>query len=564
MDAALIAQALADFLGLPVDQIQARLERPPRQDWGDVSYPCFELAKRWRRSPQDIAAELAATLPSGTWTASAAGGYLNFAWHREKVLPGELRRALQKGVALPQTGTGKTVVLEFGSPNVAKPISMGNLFPTIIGHALSRMYQALGWKVIGINHLGDWGSQFGKVLAAYHRWGQEEEVRGDPVNALYRLYVHFHAEAPRDPGLGREAQAWLQRLEGGDLEAHRLWRWFVEASTDAFLSTYARLGVTFDHVWGESFYKDRIPDVVQQLRSDRLLETSQGAQVVRVGDDIPPCIIVKSDGTSIYAARDVAAAIYRYERFGFDQMIYVVGAEQTLHFTQVFRTLKRMGYPWADNCHHVGFGLIRLEGRKMSSRRGDVVLLEDVLDEAVRRVAAIIDGKRPRLKDKARIAEVVGVGAVVFHGLKNQRMRDLEFNWAEVLSFEGETGPYVQYTQARIHSLMEKAQFQPQQFFQIPEPWGPEHPVTTLEWELWSALSGYENTVVQATVKNEPFLVARRLLDISQSFNGLYNNQRILSDDINTRIKLLALSDHTGQVLKHGLNLLGIEAPDTM
>lgn len=564
MDTLSIAQALAHVLDLEAPDLQVRLERPPSLDLGDVAFPCFGLAKQWRRPPQAIAVALAATLQHEAWTASAAGGYVNFAWNREKVLHTELAQVLRDGVVVPQSGQGKTVVLEFGSPNVAKPISMGNLLPTIIGHALARMYEAVGWSVIRINHLGDWGAQFGKVLAAYHRWGQDDRIRRDPVNELFRLYVRFHAEAETDPQLDQDARTWFQRLEQGDPDARRLWCWFVDESTVAFLTTYARLGVQFDYVWGESFYTDQIPGVVQHLKRGGLLETSQGAEVVPLGDDIPPCIIIKSDGTTIYAARDVAAAIYRYDRFHFDAMIYVVGAEQTLHFTQIFRTLQRMGYAWAAHCHHVAFGLMRLEGRKMSSRRGDVVLLEDVLNEAVRRIAAIMDEKNPDLDDKASIAEVVGVGAVVFHGLKNQRMRDVDFTWADVLSFEGETGPYVQYTHARICSLIDKARFRPEDFFQLFTASGEEPPVTTWEWQLWTVLSGYGDTVAQATEKNEPFLITRRLLAVAQGFNSLYNNQRILSDDIRERTKLLALTYHTGQVLKHGLGLLGIGAPIRM
>ncbi len=564
MDTFSIAQNLARVLGLKAHDIQARLERPPSLDWGDVACPCFELAKAWHRPPQTIALELASTLQHATWTASAAGGYVNFSWNRAKVLHSELAQVLRNGVVVPQTGQGKTVVLEFGSPNVAKPITMGNLLPTIIGHALARMYEAVGWSVIRINHLGDWGAQFGKVLAAYHRWGQDDRIRRDPVNELFRLYVRFHAEVEDDPQLEQDARSWFRRLEQGEPEARHLWRWFVDASTAAFLTTYARLGVQFDHVWGESFYTDQIPGAVQQLKRGGLLATSQGAEVVSLGDDIPPCIIIKSDGTTIYAARDVAAAIYRYDRFHFDAMIYVVGAEQTLHFTQVFRTLQRMGYAWAAHCHHVAFGLMRLAGRKMSSRRGDVVLLEEVLNEAVGRIAAIMDEKNPDLDDKAPIAEVVGVGAVVFHGLKNQRMRDVDFTWADVLSFEGETGPYVQYTHARICSLIDKALFKPESFWEAGMAPGEDPPVTTAEWQLWTALSGYGDTVAEATEKNEPFLITRRLLAVAQRFNSLYNHQRILSEDIRERTKLLALAYHTSQVLKHGLGLLGIEAPDRM
>lgn len=564
MDSVAIAQKLAVVLGVDVAVVMARLERPPNLDLGDVAYPCFDLAKRWQRSPREMALELTPRLQDEAWTVAAVGGYVNFSWNREKVLDTELGKALRVGVALPQIGRGKTIVVEFGSPNVAKPISMGNLLPTIIGHALARMYEALGWSVIRINHLGDWGAQFGKVLAAYHRWGQDEKIHQDPVTELFRLYVRFHEAVEVDPQLDQDARTWFQRLEQGEPKAERLWRWFVDASTTAFLAIYARLGVTFDHVWGESFYTDYIPDVVQTLKNQHLLQTSEGAEVVPVGNDIPPCIIIKSDGTSIYAARDVAAAIYRADRFHFDEMVYVVGAEQTLHFMQVFRTLQRMGYAWADHCHHVAFGLMRLEGRKMSSRRGEVVLLEEVLNEAQRRVTAIIDDKNPDLCDKERVAEVVGVGAVVFHGLQNQRMRDVDFTWDNVLNFEGETGPYVQYTYTRIQSLVGKAQFAPEHYFQIDPSLEEASVVTVWEWQLWTMLSGYGDVVAEALGKHEPFLITRRLLAIAQSFNSLYNNQRILTDNIRERGKMLALSYHTGEVLKHGLGLLGIDVPDRM
>ncbi|WP_067624063.1 arginine--tRNA ligase [Alicyclobacillus acidiphilus] len=564
MDKSLFSRALAQHVPLDEPEINELLEVPPNPDMGDIAFPCFGLAKVLRKSPNDIAATLVSVLSSDLWEVSAAGGYLNFKLNREQALQSGLIQAMKDGISLEQSGAGRTLVIDFASPNIAKPISIGNLRSTILGNALSRMYEAKGWNVVRINHLGDWGSQFGKVLAAYKRWGNDEQIFKDPVKELLSIYVKFHTEVETDPTLLEDSREWFQKLEQRDEEALRLWKWFVGESTQAFMKTYNRLGIHFDHYWGESFYTDKIPPVIDKLRELRLLESSDGAEIVRFGDDLPPCIMIKSDGTTIYAVRDVATAVYRYEAYHFDEMIYVVGSEQILHFQQVFKVLQLMGHEWSSNCKHVPFGLLKIDGKKMSSRKGDVIFLEDVLNESVYRVKNIIEEKNPELEDRDAVAETVGVGAVVFHELKNQRIKEIDFSWDDVLNFDGESGPYVQYTHARISSLIKKAQFTPAQYLEMIDDDRSIDGVSGLEWQLWRELKRYDESVSRAVEKQEPFIVTRQLLSIAHCFNSLYNQQRILTDESDKRGRVLALVYHTGETLQHGLGLLGIGAPNRM
>lgn len=590
------AQLLQPHVQLEEAELLRLLERPPKPELGDVAFPCFTLAKMWRRSPQQIAAELQARLagaqaeagsdgPIPLLKAEAAGGYLNLFFDRARLFPRLLAQAAK--LTLPRPGAGKRVVVEFSSPNIAKPFGVGHLRSTVIGHSLARIHEALGYDVVRINHLGDWGTQFGKEIAAYKRWGDAEKIKANPIPELLALYVRFHEEAEKNPALEEEGRAWFKKLEEGDAEARELWQWFVDESLKAFRKTYDLLGVDFDHYTGESFYTDHIPKVVDALREKGLLVQSEGAWVVDLSDmDMPPCIVLKADGTSIYATRDLAAAIYRHEQFGFEKMLYVVGAEQTLHFRQVFAVLKKMGHDWADRCEHVPFGLMQMDGKKMSTRKGRVIFLEEVLQEAVDRAAAIIAEKNPDLPDKETVARQIGVGAVIFHDLKTHRIHNVNFSWEEVLNFDGETGPYVQYTYARTQSVLRKAGWPTEA-----GPGGPdagaccaadggccagpaegersqELALETAPWiagsKAWDVVLHvleFGKAVERAAENSEPSQVARYLLDLCQLYNRFYHDERILVDDAAERDAKLCLTAAVGRVLRQGLYLLGLEAP---
>jgi arginyl-tRNA synthetase len=431
----------------------------------------------------------------------------------------------------------------------------------MIGQSIARMMREDGFEVIGINHLGDWGTQFGKNIVAYLKWGDEEVVKRDPVRELFHLYVKFHQEATEHPELEDEARVWFKKLEDNDPEALRLWRWFIDESIQAFKKTYALLGVEFDHYLGESFYNDKMDAVVDELRDKGLLVESEGAEVVDLSDyNMPPCIIKKSDGATIYATRDLAAAKYRHDVFGATHLIYVVGAEQTLHFQQVFKVLELMGYPWAQHCHHVAFGMMKYNGERLSTRRGKVVYLEDVLARAIAEAKAIIEEKNPQLENKDDVAKAVGVGAVVFNDLKTYRMHDVDFRFEDVLNFDGETGPYVQYTHARASSVLRKAA---EQNLDIPE----QLSFTSLtddEWRLISTIAQAGESFERAVDEFDPSVIARFVLDVCHAFNRFYHETPILSAPDELRPGRLALTKATQRVIAHALYLLGLEAPTAM
>jgi len=631
------AHLLQPHVQLEKAELLRLLERPPKPELGDVAFPCFSLAKTWRRAPQQIAGELKERLLAAQADGQAAGGsddagvqrwlmalqkvevaggYLNLFVDRSRLFPLMLTQA--SDMALPQPGRGKRVVVEFSSPNIAKPFGVGHLRSTVIGHSLARIHEALGYDVVRINHLGDWGTQFGKEIAAYKRWGDAEKIKADPIPELLALYVRFHEEAEKNPELEEEGRVWFKKLEDGDAEARELWQWFVDESLKAFRRTYELLGVDFDHYTGESFYTDHIPAVVDALREKDLLVQSEGAWVVDLSDlDMPPCLVLKADGTTIYATRDLAAAIYRHKTFGFEKMLYVVGAEQTLHFRQVFAVLKKMGHEWADRCEHVPFGLMQIDGKKMSTRKGRVIFLEEVLQEAVERAAAIIAEKNPNLPEREKVARQIGVGAVIFHDLKTHRIHNVNFSWDEVLNFDGETGPYVQYTYARTQSVLRKAGWiideskgeitvlldlgkkaadaagmsagpgteagvcsadggycgvgsgtsqetvapEPSSFeaaaMDEAAPWV----VGSKAWDVAVHVLEFGNAVERAAAGSEPSQVARYLLELCQLFNRFYHDERILVEDAAEREAKLRLTAAVGRVLRQGLYLLGLEAP---
>jgi arginyl-tRNA synthetase len=455
---AIAARLLAPHVSLSVEEIAVKLEIPPNPKLGDVAFPCFTLSKEFKLAPAVIAGQLAAAvnqLGEGV-RAETAGGYLNLFFDPVRWAGHIIDAAMADGYGRSEAGAGRHVVIDMSSPNIAKPFGIGHLRSTMIGNALVNLYRSAGCRVTSVNHLGDWGTQFGKLIAAYRHWGDRRKLEAEPIKESLRLYVKFHEEAEAED----EARDWFRKLETGDEETQELWQFFVAESLKEFNRVYDRLGVSFDLLLGESFYNDKMGAVVQRLRDLSLLEESDGAQVVRLDElQMPPCLILKSDGTTIYPTRDLATAIYRKNELDADQLLYVVGAEQTLHFQQVFAVLRKMGADWQEQCRHVAFGLIKYEGRKMSTRKGKVVFLDEVLDEAVSKALGVIEAKNPALPQKEQVAEAIGVGAILFGDLKNRRMLSVDFNLEEALSFEGETGPYLQYTYARILSLLRKGSY---------------------------------------------------------------------------------------------------------
>ncbi|TCS83080.1 arginyl-tRNA synthetase [Tepidibacillus fermentans] len=556
-----VAKVLSQHVDLSEEEILNVLEIPPSREMGDVAFPCFILAKTFRKAPQTIADELASKLEDPMLQAKAIGPYLNFHFDRSKYAANLIEEILAKKDTYGKSdlGKGKTVVVEYSSPNIAKPFSLPHLRSTMIGNSLAHIHEALGYKVVRINHLGDWGTQFGKLIVAYHKWGNEEVIRQNPIEELVKIYVKFHEEAETHPELEDEARVWFKKLEDGDEEATRLWKWFVDESLKEFEKIYQLLGVRFDHFLGESFYSDKMDRVVDELQEKGLLVESEGALIVDLSEEnMPPIIIKKKDGSSIYATRDLAAALYRKDTFHFDKMFYVVGNEQSLHFQQVFTTLKKMGYTWANHLVHVPFGLMLFENKKMSTRKGTIVLLEEVLQKSIEMADQIIAEKNPDLPNRQDTAKAVGVGAVIFNDLKHNRMNEVNFSWEEALNFEGETGPYVQYTNARTQSLLRKSDFTEQDLLNI----AGEFLQGEAAWDLVLLLSQYPDILIKAANRAEPSIVARYLLDVSAQFNRFYHQERIITENKEEQKAKVGLAMATSYVLQHGLSILGLKAPE--
>lgn len=561
------ADVLAPHLEAAPESLYAKLEYPPQPDLGDVALPCFAFAKERRQSPTIIAQQLADDVNAADngIRAAAAGGYLNLFFEaprwKTEIAVAALRRTAPD---FSTVGRGQRVVIDMSSPNIAKPFGIGHLRSTMIGNALANLYAAAGYEVVKVNHIGDWGTQFGKLIVAYRRWGDREVLERDPIGESLRLYVRFHEEAERDAALEDAAREAFRKLESGDADMRELWQYFVQESMKAFDRVYARLGVTFDSYAGESFYNDKIEPVVNRLREGGLLEESDGAFVVRLDEQqIPPCLILKKDGSSIYAVRDLATAVYRNDTLRADRLVYVVGAEQSLHFQQVFSVLRKMGCAWADNCRHVAFGLMTVDGKKMSTRRGKVIFLDEVLDAAVSAAEQIIEEKSPNLHDKREVAEAVGVGAVIFGDLKNSRLLSIDFNLEEAVSFDGETGPYLQYTYARIRSLLRKGDFERYSADALPEGACLSSPPA---WECLKTLSRCDAVLQEALHTHEPSVVARYLLDLAKTFNRFYNSGKIIDEaaDRTVTFAKLSLAAAVANVLKLGLGILGMRAPQEM
>jgi arginyl-tRNA synthetase len=547
---------------LTCKEIERLIEKPKFLHQGDLAFPCFQLAKTMRKPPAEIAKDLSSRLQSqadGSFNRFVAvGGYINAFLNKQTVASELLKVIRQKKNHYGDLGLGENqfVTIDLSSPNIAKPFSMGHLRSTVIGNSLSLIYEKCGYRTIKINHLGDWGTQFGKLITAYNLWGTEEKVKAKPIQELLALYIKFHEAAESQPQLEQEGRDWFRRLENGDAEALELWKWFKEESLKEFKKIYELMGIEFDSFAGEAFYNDKMEPIVQILREKGLLEDSDGAQVVKLDDsELPPCLIKKSDGATLYATRDLAAAKYRFEEYSFVKSLYVVGNEQSLHFKQIKAVLAKMDFPWANGITHVPFGMMLKDGKKMSTRKGKVVLLENVLKDSIKLAAKNIEDKNPSLANKTDIAEMVGTGAVIFHDLKNFRMNDIEFSHEEMLKVEGETGPYVQYTNARAQSLLRKGAFSAVD--------GEFKLAGEKEWPVLTELQTFPDTIKRAVERNDPSLIAKYVLNLSQAFNKYYGEVRILEDDAEKGARLQVVHS-VSIVLEEGLRLLGIKAPKEM
>ncbi|WP_459524604.1 arginine--tRNA ligase [Leuconostoc lactis] len=557
-----VVTALAAVLtDLTASEIAEKLEAPKSSELGDVAFPTFTLAKVLRQAPQQIAANIVAEIDqTGFEKVVATGPYVNF--FLDKVATS--RETLQTILTLKADygnntdGQGANVTIDMSSPNIAKPMSMGHLRSTVIGNALANITAKNGYQPIKINHLGDWGTQFGKLIYAYKTWGSEDEVKADPIATLLRYYVEFHEKAKADDSLNDKGRAWFKKLEDGDEEALALWAWFREESLKEFTEIYDRLDISFDSFNGEAFYNDKMDKVVDHLTEKDLLVTSQGAQIVdlsEINPNLTPAMIKRTDGATLYMTRDLAAAVYRKETYDFAKSLYVVGGEQREHFVQMKAVLSLMGFAWADDVEHISFGLITFNGKKMSTRKGDVVLLKDVLNDAHDLALKQIQEKNPTLENKETVAEQVGAGAVVFHDLMNDRTNNFDFNLEEVVRFEGDTGPYVQYTNARAKSILRKA------------PVSVSLDAVTLDdpmtWDIITTLNSFPATVQRAWQQREASIIAKYALTLSRAFNKYYANSKILTADDQLQARL-ALVEAVTIVLTESLRLLGVKAPEEM
>ena len=546
--------------GVSANEICDLLAVPPDPSMGDYAFPCFRFAKILRKSPVAIAEELKAKIPADEVISevSAVNGYLNFKVSKVGLAEGTLSRILKEGANYGSSdlGAGKTICLDYSSVNIAKPFHIGHLSTTVLGGALYRIFKYLGYNAVGINHLGDYGTQFGKLISAYRRWGNRELVEQGGIRALNELYVRFHREAEEDPALDDEARAYFKRIEEGDAECNELFEWFKKLTLKDVQKIYDLLDIHFDSYAGESFYSDKMQPVIDELREKGLLVESRGAQIVDLeAYGMPPCIILKSDGSSLYATRDMAAAIYRKKTYDFDKCLYVVAYQQNLHFRQFFKVLELMGKEWAKDLVHVAYGMVSLEEGAMSTRKGNVVFLEDVINKCIEKAYRIIDEKNPSLENKEKVAEQVGVGAVIFGALYNNKIKDITFSYDKVLNFEGETSVYVQYTCARAASVLSRAEVPAS--YEVPQPCDEEA-------ELLKALAEFPDTVRSAAEKYEPSYIARYCVDVAQKFNKFYFDCKILQAEEGVRGFRLALTAATLQVLRNALSLLGIGVPEKM
>ena len=566
-----IAEIIAKNLeGLTEDEIKSMIEIPQDQSMGDYAFPCFRLAKTMRKAPNLIATELAEKLQGEQLFSevSPVNAYVNMFVSREEMIKSTVSEVLEEkeNFGRSDIGGNKKVIVEFSSPNIAKPFHIGHIRSTVIGNSLSKIYDALGYDVFKINHLGDYGTQFGKMICAYRRWGNREDVINSPIKTLLGYYTKFHVEVEEHPELEDEARAIFTKLEQGSKEEVELWQWFREESLKEFQRVYDMLGIEFDSYNGESFYSDKMPRFEKELSDKGLLHESNGAQVVDLEEyKLGTALIKKSDGSSLYITRDIAAAVYRKENYDFYKNIYVVATQQNLHFQQLFKILELMGYDWANQCVHVPFGMVRLEEGTMSTRHGRVVFLEDVLNGAIEKTREIIEEKNPNIENLEEITSQVGIGAVVFNELSNNRIKDYTFKWDQILNFDGETGPYVQYTHARCASLLRKAGE-----VIVAKAQDPKNVDFALlaksdsAYELTKLIYAFPGVVEQAGEKYEPSIITRHIIDIAQCFNKFYHDEHIIVDDEVEKTSKIALVIATKRVIATGIGLLGMKAPERM
>ncbi|VDY69563.1 arginyl-tRNA synthetase [Streptococcus sanguinis] len=557
----LIAGELAKVIdSLDQDAILNLLEQPKSSELGDIAFPAFSLAKTERKAPQIIAADIAEKIDTAHFDkVVATGPYVNFFLSKAEISGQVIKEVIKDGADYGQQneGNGENVTIDLSSPNIAKPFSVGHLRSTVIGDALSNIFRKIGYNTIKINHLGDWGKQFGLLMVAYKKWGSQEAVEANPIDELLKLYVRINAEIENDPSLDEEGRLWFKKLEDGDPEATELWQWFRDESLMEFNRIYELLGVEFDSLNGEAFYNDKMDEGIQILEEKGLLQESKGASIVDLEDfNLPPAMIKKSDGATLYITRDIATAIYRARTYNFVKNVYVVGQEQANHFRQLKAVLKKMGFDWSDDMIHVDFGLVTKNRQKLSTRKGNIILLEPTLLEAISRAKSQIEAKNPDLENKETVARAVGVGAVKFYDLKTDRRNGYDFDLEAMVSFEGETGPYIQYAYARIQSILRKANFQPdaEATYSLNDP---------ESWEIIKLLQDFGRVVKRAADNYEPSLIAKYAISLAQAFNKYYAHTRIL-DESPERDSRLALSYSTAVVLKEALRLLGVEAPEKM
>ncbi len=550
-----------DNLTISPEQVQQMVEIPKNSQLGDFAFPTFRLAKQLHQAPVEIAQNLAKDVDSSQFTqVCAQGPYVNFFLQRKDIASTTIKEVMEQKNNFGSSSIGENayIPIDMSSPNIAKPMSMGHLRSTVIGNSIALILNKLNYHPVKINHLGDWGTQFGKLMVAYKKWGSEADVKKDPITNLQKYYVKFHKLDKEHPELDEEAREWFKKLENGDEEATQLWQWFRSESLKSFMKIYDELGITFDSYNGEAFYNDKMDEILDLLEHKGLLQESKGAEIVDLGPDMPPALIKKSDGATLYITRDLAAALYRKRTYHFKKSLYVVGSEQSNHFEQLKAVLAKMGFTWAKDIEHIKFGLITTNGKKLSTREGRVILLENVLHDSVQLAQEQIEEKNPTLTNKEQVAHAVGVGAVIFHDLKNNRTDSFDFNLEDVVRFEGETGPYVQYTHARAMSILRKAGSQVQDEAAVFDT-----DVDDVTWDILKHLANFPETVQQAAQLREPSVIAKYALHLAKSFNHYYAQTKVLVDDDQLAARL-NLVQAVAIVLKEALRLLGVQAPDEM
>lgn len=559
-----VAKSLKEKIeDLSLEEIVGLIETPPNSEMGDYAFPCFRLAKVFRKAPNMIAADLAESIEAKDAISKVepAGGYVNFFVNKSQLAKNVINDVLTQGKKYghSELGKDKTVVIDFSSPNIAKPFHIGHIRTTVIGNALYKIYDSQGYNTVRVNHLGDYGTQFGKLIVAFKKWGNKEAVESNPIPELLKLYIQFHDEAEKHPEMEDEARAWFTKLENDDKEAKDLWQWFRDESLKEFSRVYDLLDIEFDSYAGESFYSDKMDRVIDIIKDKGLLEESEGTNIVNLEEyNMTPALITKKDGSTLYMTRDLAAALYRKENYDFEKCIYVVGSQQSLHFQQLFKVLELIGFEWAKDMVHVPFGMVALEEGTMSTRKGRVVFLESVLRQAIEKTKETMLAKNPNAENVDEIAKQVGVGAVVFQELSNSRIKDYTFSWERTLSFEGETGPYVQYTHARCCSVLRKANMD------VTADVNYSLLSDADSSEVLKLIASFNNSILAAMRKNEPHIVTRFVLDLAQAFNKFYHDNPILVDDIEVKKARVALVAATKQTIENALSILGMGAPERM